>query len=89
MTRGTPQNQTRLRIPSQNPNLGPRPVIPPRPVLPKNPQELRKTKEYKAAARRLDHHSTLVRKELIVANIVYGDKAPKKLVNSSASSSSS
>ncbi|KAJ5980391.1 hypothetical protein N7481_007689 [Penicillium waksmanii] len=93
MTRGAPQNQSRLRIPSHNPNLGPRPVIPPRPVLPKNPQELRKTKEYKAAARRWT--SSIVALPIVMYTSwilyerIYGDKAPKKLVNSSTSSSSS
>ncbi|KAJ5376774.1 hypothetical protein N7509_013660 [Penicillium cosmopolitanum] len=93
MTRGTPQNQTRLRIPSHNPNLGPRPVIPPRRVLPKNPQELRKTKEYKAAARRWT--SSIVALPIVMYTSwilyerIYGDKAPKKLANASTSSSSS
>ncbi|KAJ5580572.1 hypothetical protein N7450_006873 [Penicillium hetheringtonii] len=51
MTRPASQNQPKLRIPSQPPNSGPR-WIPPRPALPKSPQDIRQTKEYRAAARR-------------------------------------
>jgi len=51
MTRTASQHQPKLRIPSQPPNSGPQ-RIPPRPALPKSPQDIRQTKEYRAAARR-------------------------------------